>query len=157
MKVAKSRLETAIDHFESLYESLYSQFKVAATFKDESINFEISDDWSELKQKESRGIILFRSFFVGKDGDKKIKSVHNKWTAGAMIPAHYHSQADEIIFVVSGVIEIKLIDVKSELPKLLSLHKVHANESPFIIPRSETVAHEVTAIEKTEMVVKFEY
>ena len=110
----KKELSSLEQEFYSKKKKLEEKFSIAAKFTNEleefKVDFEIGEEWQLLKV-HSNGHIEFRCFSSDAkeliNGQEKItKSAQNFWRKGSFVKTHYHTEADEYIYLVHGVLEI---------------------------------------------------
>lgn len=131
-----------------------SRFAIQANFEDIPIDFEIGKEWVTL-DNHCHGFVQFRCFSAKAteliNGVKrKTKSAHNYWDKGAIIFGHYHSGAEEWIYLVHGTLEVRIIN--DDLSETETVYE-SSSDQPIIIKKGQR--HIVKALTEASFVVKF--
>lgn len=126
--------------FDQVYNDLTDKLSLTAHFGDMPINFTMSRDWSKLKE-HSVGDIRFRDFYTSNN----IISAHNFWAKNSLVFSHCHSNADEFIYLVHGLLEVTI----DHTVTLIRPDK----DNPFII--NSGIYHVIKALETSVFVSKF--
>lgn len=138
--------------------ALIEKFSIAAKFEGEVddfiVDFHIGQEWAKLTEY-AEGIIEFRCFaeeaWEEIDGVKrKTKSAQNWWTKGSTVKSHYHSDADEYLYLVHGILEVI---TKDEYGVYTEKTYTAQNDQPIVIPKG--LKHYVRAITEVSFVAKF--
>jgi uncharacterized protein YjlB len=80
--------------------------------------------------------------------------VHNKWEKDAFLIPHYHSNADEYLYVTNGAVYVELYDEDGNITEKRTV--THRDSQPIVIPKG--VRHFVKAVKRnTNFVVRFEF
>ncbi len=160
MNIFKLNKKQSVDEIEFYKRKkiLEEKYSLSAKFKsspnDVKVDFQIGKEWTLLKSY-SNGHIEFRCFteeaFEEIQGVKrKTKSAQNFWKKGSFIKTHYHSDSDEYIYLVNGVLEIVLEDSYGNITE-----KVYnsGTDQPIIILAG--VKHYVKCLTQASFVSKF--
>lgn len=111
--------------------------------QDIAVNFGFPDDWDLLNEQLRTGEIYWRNFVSGiNEKGHYVGSVQCQMRPGSMIKEHYHSNAKEVLYVVTGKL-IEEISGKELCPY---------QEIPYII--QPNIPHRLLAVEDTNVVMK---
>jgi hypothetical protein len=77
---------------------LNDRMSIPAVFEDFATDFVVGQNFEQVVAEIAKGAIFIRTHYTS----EHVKCVHNKWEKDAFLIPHYHSNADEYLYVTNG-------------------------------------------------------
>lgn len=123
---------------------------IPVNFEDVVVNFEVREGFTQVLSDLAKGVLFIRTHYNG----DTVKCVHNKWEKGAYLKRHYHSNAEEYLYVTNGALRIQLFSPDGNIIETAIIRDTDIGQPYFI---GKGVSHFIEAIEdNTNFICRFE-
>ena len=133
---------------DKVFERIQRKMEIAASFEAVTVDFDFPENFKKIIGSFCEREIEWRKFWISED--RTILSAHNEWKKGAFLKAHYHTQAEELIYIIEGELEVVLYNHRGEAYKTKVLT---GNSNVMLIPAG--IPHKTTALKESHFVIKF--